>query len=167
MAAGTKTAASVPYRPDTEKIVDFAPERLRAPFFLRCAAIAVDYMILIIFPVTWLMLSKVHNESASGVSVAAISWYVGVVLTILNLFVAPLWKGQTLGKMVTGLTILKMDGSRPGIRTILVRNMLGYTITVLTLGLGFLIAAVNNSGRALHDYLGKTVVVRGRKSRLS
>ncbi|CAN5218714.1 RDD family protein [soil metagenome] len=166
MAEATKQAVSNPYRPEKEKIVDFAPERLRAPFFLRCAAMAIDYMILIIFPVAWLLISKMVSESASGISIAGITWIVGIFLTLLNLVVLPLWRGQTVGKMVTGLTILKMDGTRAGIPALLLRNIHGYVITVLTFGLGFFIAAVNKSGRALHDLIAGTIVVRARKSRL-
>ncbi len=166
MAAATKQAPSVPYRPEKEKIVDFAPVRLRAPFSLRCAAIAIDYMIFIIFPVAWLLISRIVSESPSGISIAGIAWITGLVLTLLNFFVLPLWRGQTVGKMVTGLTILRMDGTRIGITSLLLRNILGYGLTVLTVGLGFLIAAVNKSGRALHDLIGGTIVVRGRKSRL-
>ncbi len=163
MAAGTRKAASVPYRPEKEKIVDFAPERLRAPFFLRCAALAIDYMILIVFPVAWLLLSKLLGDS-SDVSIAGISWFSGIALSILNFLVLPLWKGQTAGKMAAGITILKMDGTRIDARTLLLRNLLGYGLTLLTFGLGFLLSAVNNSGRALHDFVGGTVVVRARKS---
>jgi uncharacterized RDD family membrane protein YckC len=166
MAVATKQAVSNPYRPEKEKIVDFVPERLRAPFFLRCAAIAIDYIILVIFPVAWLLISSIVSESASGISISGIAWITGGVLTLLNFLVLPLWRGQTVGKMVTGLTILKMDGTRIGIRKLLLRNILGYGVTVLTVGLGFLIAAVNKSGRALHDLIGGTIVVRGRKSRL-
>jgi uncharacterized RDD family membrane protein YckC len=166
MAVGTGKAESGPDRLEMEKIVDFAPERLRAPFFLRCAAVAIDYMVFIMLPVAWLMFSEILSDSPSGVSVAAISWYLGVILSIVNLLVLPIWKGQSVGKVVAGLTIVKMDGSRPGIRTLIFRNLLGYAITLLTFGLGFLVSAVNNSGRALHDYLGGTTVVRGRKSRL-
>lgn len=166
MAEATKQAMSIPNRPEKEKIVDFAPERLRAPFFLRCAAIAIDYIILVIFPVAWLLISSIVSQSASGISISVIAWITGVLLTLLNFFVLPLWRGQTVGKMITGLTILRMDGTRIGIRQLLFRNVLGYGITVLTVGFGFLIAAINISGRALHDLIGGTIVVRGRKTRL-
>ena len=167
MAAGTKKAVSIPHRPEIERIVDFEPERLRAPFLLRCAAVAIDYMIFIFFPVTWLLFSRLLSETATGTSVAGISWYLGIILTVLNLLILPLLRGQSIGKMVAGLTILKTDGSRPGLRSVLIRNLLGYSITLLTLGLGFLMVAFNNSGRALHDLIAGTIVVRGRKQRLS
>ena len=167
MAAGTKKAASISHRPEIERIVDFEPERLRAPFLLRCAAVAVDYMIFIFFPVAWLLSSRLLSESATGTSLAGIAWYLGMILTILHLRVLPLVRGQSVGKMLTGLTILRIDGAGAGLWTVLIRNLLGYAITLLTLGLGFLIVAFNNSGRALHDLIAGTVVVRGRKSRQS
>ncbi len=164
MAAGTSKALSVPNRPETEKIVNFVPSRVRAPFVLRCAALAIDYMLLIVLPVTWLLISRIVSESASNISIAGISWYLGIILSLLNFLVLPLWRGQTVGKMVTGLTILKKNGVRIDMRSLFWRHILGYGITLLTFGLGFLIAAVNNSGRALHDLIGGTVVVRARKS---
>jgi uncharacterized RDD family membrane protein YckC len=45
----------------------------------------------------------------------------------------------------------------------LLRNTIGYVLTVATLGLGFLIAAITPSGRALHDYVAGTIVIRGRR----
>ena len=167
MAAGTKKAASIPNRPEIERVVDFEPARLRAPFLLRCAAVALDYMVFIFLPVAWLLFSRLLSESATGAFVAGIAWYLGVIITVLNLLVVPLIRGQSVGKMAAGLTILKTDGTRAGMRTILLRNLLGYAITLLTLGLGFLIVAFNNSGRALHDLIAGTIVVRGRKSTLA
>ncbi len=166
MTARNKKDTAVAERRQREKVVDFDPVGLRAPFLLRCAAAAIDYIVLIVCPVAWLLLSEMLSDGSAGVSVASISWYFGILLTILNLFVAPLWRGQSIGKMVTGITILRTDGTHPVIRNILLRNLAGYSITLLTLGLGFLIAAVNNSGRALHDFIGGTVVIRGRRSRL-
>src|SRR5437016_7883875 len=52
------------------------------------------------------------------------------------------------------------DGQLPGIARILLRNFVGYPLSLLLFGLGFLLAAVNPSGRALHDLIAGTVVVR-------
>jgi uncharacterized RDD family membrane protein YckC len=43
------------------------------------------------------------------------------------------------------------------------RNTLGYLATLLTLGIGLLMAVVTPSGRALHDYIAGTMVVFGKK----
>jgi uncharacterized RDD family membrane protein YckC len=68
--------------------------------------------------------------------------------------------------MITGLTIINSDGTDIRLGGILRRNVVGYLITVATLGLGFLLACINSRGRALHDFLGGTIVVRGRKVQL-
>jgi uncharacterized RDD family membrane protein YckC len=73
-------------------------------------------------------------------------------------------RGRTLGKLLMGLTIVNVDGSYVTPAGIIRRNLLGYALTVLTFGVGFLISAVSKSGRALHDLIAGTIVVRGRRS---
>ncbi len=148
---------------ETDAIIDFSPERMKAPFFLRCAALAFDYMLLLTPPILWLLLSELFDEHGTA-SIAGAAWLIGVILFIANFLVFPIVRGQTLGKKICGLTIVKKDGSDVTIGNILIRNLLGYLLTVLTLGLGFLIAAVNSSGRTLHDLLAGTIVVRGQRT---
>ena len=90
-------------------------------------------------------------------------WLLGALLFLTNLFILPAVNGQSIGKMLTGLRIIKMDGRGISFGTVLLRNFIGYTITGLTLGLGFLIALLGKNGRALHDLIGGTVVVYARK----
>ena len=146
-----------------ERIVDFAPDRLRAPFALRCAALFIDYMVLLAAPVVWLIFEKLMNDAGTPITVGGYIWFLGGLLWLVDFLLLPLFRGQTLGKMLTGITIVNRDGTSITLVTILLRNVLGYLLTAVTLGLGFLIAAVNPSGRALHDYVGGTVVVRARK----
>ncbi len=149
--------------PEMEAIINFSPERMKAPFFLRCTALAFDYMLLLAPPILWLLLSELFDEHGTA-SIAGSAWVIGIVLFIANFLVFPILRGQTLGKKLCGLTIVKMDGADVTIGSILVRNLLGYLLTVLTLGLGFLLAAVNSSGRTLHDLMSGTIVVRGHKT---
>lgn len=151
----------------TEKIVDFSPERIKAPFLLRSAALIIDYMTLLVLPVGWLVLSKLLSETGTVATVGTAIWVAGLLLFVANFFLLPLWRGQTLGKMLLGLTILRTDGRRVDLAGVIRRNLLGYAVTALTLGIGFLIAGVNTSGRALHDMIAGTVVVRGRKTHLA
>jgi len=150
---------------EAEKIVDFSPERLKAPFFLRIAAFCIDYMILIGLPIAWLVATKFFGEPGTH-GISNFIWVIGAILLIVNLLLFPLLRGQTIGKMITGLTIINSDGTDIRLGGILRRNVFGYLITVATLGLGFLIAGINSRGRALHDFLGGTIVVRGRKVQL-
>lgn len=150
---------------EADKIVDFSPERLKAPFFLRVAAFCIDYMLLIGLPIAWLVATKFFGEAGSH-GISNFIWVIGAILVVVNLVLFPLLRGQTIGKMITGLTIVNSDGTDVGLGGILRRNVIGYLVTIATLGLGFLLAGVNPSGRALHDILGGTIVVRGRKVQL-
>jgi uncharacterized RDD family membrane protein YckC len=64
-----------------------------------------------------------------------------------------------------GIRIMRTDGRPVRLGAIFARNVIGYFLTALTLGIGFLIAVINKSGRSLHDYIAGTVVVYARKRR--
>jgi uncharacterized RDD family membrane protein YckC len=67
-------------------------------------------------------------------------------------------KGATPGKRLLGLRVVAVDGSEPiGLSRAAVR-VLGYLLSGLTLGIGFLMIAFG--GSALHDRLAGTRVVR-------
>lgn len=146
-----------------ERIVNFSPTLLQAPFVLRCAALFIDYMLLLAVPLVWMIVGRWINDGTPVLPFGPTVWLIIIVLWIINFLLLPLLRGQTLGKMLTGLTILNMDGTNVRLGRLLLRNTLGYLITALTLGLGFMISAVSSTGRSLHDYVSGTIVVRGRK----
>ena len=83
-----------------------------------------------------------------------------LLVALLNFGVfAALW-GRTIGKWATGLRIVRTDGGVVGPGRIALRHFIGYPLSVLTLGLGFLAAALNSRGRTLHDLIADTLVVR-------
>lgn len=150
-----------------DNVIEFSPVQLKAPFILRCAALFIDYILFVILPVGWLISSKVFSESgAKGGGIGGMVWFLGALLFVVNFIALPLFRGQTIGKMFVGLTIVRSNGTPVGLVNIILRDIVGYILTALTLGLGFLLAAVTPSGRALHDLVGGTIVVRGRKVRL-
>jgi uncharacterized RDD family membrane protein YckC len=69
--------------------------------------------------------------------------------------------GQTIGKMVTGVRVVRTDGRRVDIAGAVVRAA-GCGLSLLTAGLGYLPAFVTADGRALHDRLAGTRVVSAR-----
>lgn len=68
--------------------------------------------------------------------------------------------GMTPGKLLLELRVVDVDsGGRPGwVRSII--RYIGYFVSALPLGLGFVWAAFDRDGRALHDRLAGTRVVR-------
>ncbi len=153
-------------RPSNETIVDFSPEVMKAPFALRVAALSVDYLLFLLLPVLWLVLARFLSDTGTPDGIGNTVWFVGFLLLIGNSVLLPLVNGQSLGKMIFGMHICKIDGSRADMFSMLKRNVPGYILTLLSGGLGFIWAAINGKGRALHDYIAGTIVVRGRKNRI-
>lgn len=164
--AATRAAMAAKPVSTSEKIVDFSPHLLKAPFALRIAALCVDYLVFLLLPVTWLVLARFLSDTGTPASIGNLIWFISIALFVANSVLMPMVSGQSLGKMIFGLQIVKFDGSRADLLSILARNVLGYLLTLGSVGTGFLVAAVNGTGRALHDFVAGTMVVRGRKNRL-
>ena len=141
-------------------------ERLRAPFSLRCGALLIDYIVLAGVMAFATLLARLFGDMRRGSSVVLVAGYVAVaVVALLNLVLVAGLSGRTLGKWIAGLRIERRDGEPLSFGRALVRHTVGYALTLATLGLGFLLAAFNSQGRALHDVLAGTIVVRSRAPR--
>lgn len=68
------------------------------------------------------------------------------------------WDGQTPGKRMMNVRIIKADGSPINGIDVLVRY-LGYTVSSLFLGLGYIWAVFDGNNQAWHDKLAGTYVV--------
>lgn len=135
---------------------------VRAPFSLRCGAILVDYIVLAAIVAFSTLISRVlgGGARAAGNSSETIGLLLAILAAVLDLGVLPGLTGLTLGKWATGLRIRRTDGEAIGIGRAFVRHFVGYPLSMLTLGLGFLIAAFSKRGRGLHDLIADTRVVR-------
>src|SRR5262249_6540148 len=148
-----------------EVIVEFAPEELRAPFALRCGAFLIDYILILAVPVLGLVFDMSSGSSPGKVSNDT-TWLIAFLLGVSDLIIFPALSGQTLGMMICGLRIIRSNGNDASAARIVLRNTVGYLLTVLTAGIGFLIAALSPKGRALHDFVSGTMVIYGRKRKL-
>ena len=97
---------------------------------------------------------------AAGNSAETAGILMTIAMAVLNLGVLPGLTGFTLGKWATGLRIQRVNSGNPGIGRALLRHFVGYPLSFVTLGIGFLLAAVTVHGRGLHDMIAGTVVVR-------
>ncbi|HVF56666.1 MAG TPA: RDD family protein [Pyrinomonadaceae bacterium] len=139
-------------------------ERIRAPFSLRCGALLIDYIILVGILASATLLARVFGDGgrASTTTTLTVAYITVGVVAVLNFVILAGLTGRTLGKWITGLRIERRDGGRLSFTRALLRHVVGYALTLATLGLGFLVAAFSSEGRALHDFLAGTVVVRTR-----
>ena len=136
--------------------------RLRAPFALRCGAILVDYIILAVILASSTLISRLLGGGArtAGTSSETIAVFLVLVVAVMNLGVLAGLTGLTIGKWATGLRICRADGRDMGMGRAFLRHFVGYPVSFLLLGVGFLIAAFTPGNRALHDWIAGTVVVR-------
>lgn len=151
-----------------EVVKGFDAEKLSAPFVLRCGALMIDYILVLLIPVLSLLLGRFLQYDGAKLLNSEVNntgWLITILLCVTNFIIFPIFSGQTIGKMLTGLRIVKMDGSAPGVGTILSRHLFGYPLTLFSAMIGFLLALANKNGRALHDYVASTMVVYGSQKR--
>jgi len=136
--------------------------RIRGPFSLRCGAILIDYIVLVAILAFSTLVSRLLGGGArtAGSSSLTVGVFLTVAVAALDLGVLPGLTGLTIGKWATGLRIRRSDGTEMGIGRAFLRHFVGYPLSALTLGLGFIIAALNARGRGLHDLIAGTIVIR-------
>jgi uncharacterized RDD family membrane protein YckC len=142
-------------------------ERLRAPFSLRCGALLIDYIVVVGVLALATLLARVLGGDVrrGGSFILFVGYLTTAGVAFVNFVLLANLSGRTLGKWIAGLRIERQDGEPLSVGRALLRHLVGYPLTLLTLGLGFLLAAFNPQGRALHDWLAGTVVVRSRQPR--
>lgn len=136
-------------------------ETNRAPFSLRCGALLIDYIVVATIVVLATLISRLLGGGArmAGGTAETVGWIVAVCVMVLNFVVLAGLRGQTLGKWATGLRVVRKDGRPLTFPASLLRHVIGYPLSFLTLGIGLLLPVFNASGRALHDIIAGTVVV--------
>ena len=136
--------------------------RFRAPFALRCGALLIDYVLFALIMTFSTIIARLMGGGAriAGGTTEKLGIIVTLVVAVLDLGVLAGITGQSVGKWTTGLRIELTDGQVPGIGRAMLRHFVGYPLSFLIFGLGFLIVIVSPNGRALHDFIAGTIVVR-------
>jgi uncharacterized RDD family membrane protein YckC len=160
-------------------------ERYRAPFSLRCGAFLIDYILLVAILAFSTVLARLgERPRALSTTSETLGLFIAAAVALLNFVGLTALRGQTLGKWATGLRIRRKDGEGLSLGRVLLRHLVAYPLSflllalgflaidhpaaaaamaggfVLTLGLGFVMAALGANGRALHDIIADTVVIR-------
>ncbi len=69
------------------------------------------------------------------------------------------WQGQTLGKMVTGIKVIRTDSS-PLMLPHAVARFLGLLLSIAMLGIGLIWIAFDSRKQGIHDKIADTYVVK-------
>ncbi len=138
-------------------------------FWIRSLAFLVDIALVAALATAGGILVGVAVQIGgvfSSASQADLDWLDGTATTFFSvviglcyfaLFVG--WRGQTPGKMLLGLRIIRTSGEEVRYARALVR-WLGQCLSALLFGFGFLMVAFSRRKQGLHDKLAGTYVVR-------
>ena len=135
--------------------VDVPVRELRyAGFWIRFLAVILDSIALQAFFVLISLILGVSimsppMEMTFFQSIFGIVYY--VVLTVYG--------GQTLGKMILGIQVIRVDLQQNQWGHIIIREFPGKIVSALILLIGYLMAAFDPQKRALHDRMASTVVI--------
>jgi uncharacterized RDD family membrane protein YckC len=162
MEAGLAERKKAQMRERASIVVEARRRRVRAPFSLRCGALLVDYTLAVAIIAFATLFARTLGGSVSltGEATLSIGYLLSLAVLLINFLVLPVFTGTTVGKWATGLRIERQNGEPLGFGHATLRHTLGYLVSLLTLGLGFLLAAFDPEGRALHDRIAGTIVVR-------
>ncbi len=155
-------AATLPRMTTTHRAEPPIRVRYRPPFALRWGALLIDYILLIPILTFSTLVARLMGGGArmAGGSAEKIGIILALIAALLDLGVLAGLTGKSVGKWITGLRIERSRGGAPGIPRALLRHFIGYPLSIIPVGLGFLLASVTPSGRALHDFISGTVVIR-------
>jgi uncharacterized RDD family membrane protein YckC len=137
-----------------------------AGFWIRVLAWLVDSLILgvamtvLLLPLSYLAAKKAATDPAAATAIFAIAYVLSTAAVIGYLLVFWSKSGATPGKKVLRLKIVREDGVEPmGVGKAFLR-IVGYFLSSLALGIGYLMVAFTNGKRGLHDMVAGTRVVR-------
>jgi uncharacterized RDD family membrane protein YckC len=68
--------------------------------------------------------------------------------------------GQTPGKKILGLKVLKFNGDPVNYKSAGIRSLIGYPLSLFTFGLGFIWALLDKNSQCLHDKIADTLVIK-------
>ncbi|WP_343035777.1 RDD family protein [Isoptericola sediminis] len=129
-------------------------------------AVTIGGLVLAIWVVTGILVWQSDVAAASQWGRAAVIAIVVLLLVVLPTTVETLTRGRSLGKLATGLRVVRDDGGPVRVRHALVRSLVGVFEIWLTAGSVAVITSLANArGKRLGDLLAGTYAVRVRGAR--
>ncbi len=131
----------------------------------RIFAVLIDYFVMGFLSFIILGASIVPGLAARSLMTAISGFFMSLLIIMLLWIcygiVLETWKGQTVGKMILGIIVVKENGEPCDFFAALLRNVLRIIDHLPTLYiLGFIVMAITEKRQRLGDRLAGTVVVK-------
>ncbi|RYZ51653.1 MAG: RDD family protein [Proteobacteria bacterium] len=133
-----------------------------AGFWARFAAVVIDGLVVTVIslPIT-LGLGMLQNKTNPSIPFMLFTNLLSMVISGCYFGYFYSKKGASPGKSVMGLRLVDYQtGTNVSFTTGFLRETVGKIVSFLSLGIGFLMAAIRKDKRALHDLITDTQVVR-------
>jgi len=139
-----------------------------AGFWIRLGASIIDFIfiLLILYTINYVVSGfTIHPISTNPLAspIGFTSWRIYLVyltgLSLVYIIGFWIWRGQTPGKMIVGIKVIRTDSS-PITWQYACRRYLGYIASTLILCIGFIMIAFDKRKQGLHDKIADTYVVK-------
>lgn len=94
------------------------------------------------------------------------NWFTNLLSALYGIILPVVWYGYTIGKRIVGVRIVKLNGEKVGIGTMLLRAVVGGLIYGVTLGIAAIVSAfmvgLRKDKRSIHDFIAGTYVTHER-----
>jgi len=165
------TAGQAPLAPTaygSAPVVVAVPAVVRsAGFWIRALAYVIDAIVML--PVTWTLERIMQVDPGAPLTPATIPAFMAAAcfqgiawLVYCALLESGEWQG-TVGKLALGLRVTDQEGRRISILRATLRHVAKY-LSLILLGIGFLMIAFQEQKRGLHDLIAGTRVIRRRRA---
>lgn len=126
-----------------------------ASFWVRLAAVLIDA--LIIGATGYLVILIMQTTKQKSIFIEEfIQFMIGISYYIFY----QAYDGQTIGKKLLRIKVVNELGETPSVFVFLLREIVGKTISGLTLGLGYLWMFWDPKKQTLHDKIARTYVIK-------
>lgn len=129
---------------------------------LRCGALLLDYILMLIVPAVTVSLALIFKRVSLGAAyfVLVLGYAATLGLLVLNWIYLCGSQGQTAGKRIIGIRIVRTDGTPINFKTAVLRHVVGYPLAFLSFGLGALWVLWDARQQGWHDKLADTLVIK-------
>jgi uncharacterized RDD family membrane protein YckC len=135
-----------------------------ADFGQRLGAFLFDLLLfMILLMASTFVLSSFSRKSIVSSNAMLLAFYlVAFALYAFNYVLLAARDGQTIGKRLVGIRVVRENGEPVGLLQVFLRHVVGYTLSLLGGFLGFMWVIWDSKYQGWHDKIARTIVVLAR-----
>jgi len=131
-----------------------------AGFWIRLGAGVLDSIILLlIYYIVYTVISECTKTIPMPFIFILLTIFISFLITIAYFVTFWVWRGQTPGKFIVGIKVIRTDSSPITWPRSLLRY-LGYIVSTIIVFIGFIWIAFDEKKQGLHDKIADTYVVK-------